>query len=150
VTILLDHADRIGSDAVEAVRRLFALDRAASGGLTIICATRDAGTSPLSKLRDLFDLRVELRPLDRDETQQYVEHRMALAGSTRETFDAAAFDAIFERTGGIPRTIDRLCDLALLAGMVERAASVTADIVATAGVELLPPSSSAPSSLVST
>lgn len=48
-----------------------------------------------------------LRPLTRDETLQYVEHRCAIAGS-RPPFDAGALDALFELSRGNMRAVDAL------------------------------------------
>ena len=45
------------------------------------------------------------------------EHRLHCAGATdKPSFEPAAFEAIFKATRGIPRRINRLCDLALLVG----------------------------------
>jgi general secretion pathway protein A len=58
-------------------------------------------------------------PMDLDETQHYIEHRLKCAGSTgKPTFDAAAFEAIFKSSGGIPRRINSVCDRLLLAGFL--------------------------------
>ena len=58
-------------------------------------------------------------PLDLDETQHYIEHRLKCAGSTgKPSFDAAAFEAIFKASGGIPRRINSVCDRLLLAGFL--------------------------------
>ena len=56
-------------------------------------------------------------PLDREETQQYIEHRLKCVGSTGQpSFDPEAFDLIFKASGGIPRRINSVCDRLLLAG----------------------------------
>lgn len=61
-----------------------------------------------------------LRPLDRQEMQAYIEHRLALVGWDRDpSFSDAAFDAIFKATGGVPRKVNNLCDRLLLFGAVE-------------------------------
>ena len=58
-------------------------------------------------------------PLDLDETQHYIEHRLKCAGASgKPTFDAAAFSAIFKSSGGIPRRINSVCDRLLLAGFL--------------------------------
>ncbi len=58
-------------------------------------------------------------PLDLDETQHYIEHRLKCAGSTgKPSFEAAAFEAIFKASGGIPRRINSVCDRLLLAGFL--------------------------------
>ena len=58
-------------------------------------------------------------PLDLDETQHYIEHRLKCAGSTgKPSFEQAAFAAIFKASGGIPRRINSVCDRLLLAGFL--------------------------------
>jgi putative secretion ATPase (PEP-CTERM system associated) len=70
-------------------------------------------------------------PLDAEETQRYVEHRLKCAGSTgKPTFDAAAFDGIYKSSGGIPRRINTVCDRLLLAGFLAGKTHLTGDEVA--------------------
>lgn len=58
-------------------------------------------------------------PLDLDETQHYIEHRLKCAGSTgKPSFEPAVFEAIFKASGGIPRRINSVCDRVLLAGFL--------------------------------
>ncbi len=58
-------------------------------------------------------------PLDEDETQRYIEHRLKCAGSTgKPTFASDAFPAIFKASQGIPRRINSLCDRLLLLGFM--------------------------------
>ena len=58
-------------------------------------------------------------PLDLDETQHYIEHRLKCAGSTgKPSFTPDAFAAIFKASGGIPRRINSVCDRVLLAGFL--------------------------------
>lgn len=58
-------------------------------------------------------------PMDLDETQHYIEHRLKCAGSTgKPSFSAEAFESIFKASGGIPRRINSVCDRVLLAGFL--------------------------------
>jgi len=70
-------------------------------------------------------------PLDFEDTQHYIEHRLKCAGSTgKPEFDADAFDAIYEATQGIPRRINTLCDRLLLLGFLAGRTELTAKDVA--------------------
>ena len=61
-----------------------------------------------------------LRPLDRQELQAYVEHRLTLVGWQNDPLlGDEAFDAIFSATGGVPRRVNNLCDRLLLFGSLE-------------------------------
>jgi putative secretion ATPase (PEP-CTERM system associated) len=56
-------------------------------------------------------------PLDVQETQSYIEHRLKCAGSSGSPHILpAAFDAIFKASAGIPRRINSICDRLLLFG----------------------------------
>ncbi len=58
-------------------------------------------------------------PMDLDETQHYIEHRLKCAGSVgKPSFEAAAFESVFKASGGIPRRINSICDRLLLAGFL--------------------------------
>jgi putative secretion ATPase (PEP-CTERM system associated) len=61
-----------------------------------------------------------LRPLDRQELQAYVEHRLALVGWQNDPkITDKAFDAIFSSSAGVPRQVNTLCDRLMLFGSLE-------------------------------
>jgi hypothetical protein len=59
-----------------------------------------------------------LKPLDQDETKEYIRFRLARAGG-RDIFTTSALDKLFDYTQGVPRRINTWCDLALVAGFAE-------------------------------
>ena len=69
-------------------------------------------------------------PLDKEETRQYMEHRIKCAGgSGKPTFEPALFDEMHKASGGIPRRINSLADRLLLAGfLAERTQLTSADL----------------------
>lgn len=68
------------------------------------------------QLNQRIAMRFFLEPLSAKEVHNYIEHRLKIAGATRKIFTEDAEDLIAERSGGIPRRINLLCDLALLTG----------------------------------
>lgn len=71
-----------------------------------------------------------LRPLDRQEVQAYVEHRLALVGWQNDpAINESAFDALYEHTGGVPRKVNTLCDRLLLFGSLEEVHAFEAEHV---------------------
>ncbi len=69
-------------------------------------------------------------PLDIEETQHYIQHRLKCAGSTgKPVFGPGSFDAIFKATGGIPRRINSVCDRLLLLGFLANRVDLTVDDV---------------------
>jgi hypothetical protein len=67
-------------------------------------------------------------PLDRDETEQYILHRLKCAGSTgRPSFEAGVYDVIYKASGGIPRRINSVCDRLLLLGFLANKYELSVD-----------------------
>src|SRR4029450_979888 len=70
----------------------------------------------MQQLRQRVIASYHLGPLDRQETQAYIEHRLHHVGWKEDPrFDSACFDLIHALTGGIPRRINTLCNRLLLA-----------------------------------
>ncbi len=76
-------------------------------------------------LNERFAVRCGLQSLSREETAEYVSHRLRCAGADQPIFEPAALEAVFEFSAGLPRRINRLCDLALLVGFADRLKSVS-------------------------
>ncbi|MGA7799185.1 MAG: XrtA/PEP-CTERM system-associated ATPase [Gammaproteobacteria bacterium] len=71
-----------------------------------------------------------LGPLEAQETRQYVKHRLCMAGWTDDPhFTDDAFELIHDKTGGIPRKINLLCDRVLLYGYLEEVHEVSGETV---------------------
>ncbi len=68
-------------------------------------------------------------PLPRDETGDYIAHRLRCAGREEPIFDAGAVDAVHSATRGVPREINNLCDLCLLIGSGEEVDVVKPQLV---------------------
>ena len=67
----------------------------------------------MQQLRQRVIASYHLGPLDRSETQAYIEHRLKHVGwNSDPTFEPGCFDLIHELTGGIPRRINTLCNRA--------------------------------------
>ena len=76
-----------------------------------------------------FVVRHHLEPLDAHQTRAYIGYRLEVAGADRALFSDAAMDAVFERTRGIPREINTVCDMSLFLGARKRVETVTEEIV---------------------
>lgn len=72
-----------------------------------------------------------LEGLDPDEVTAYVQHRLSCAGATRDIIPADTCALIHEVTGGIPRLINSLCDLALVYGCSENQPTIKRDFMQT-------------------
>lgn len=90
----------------------------------------------LRALEDRVAVKSLLRPLTREETARYVLFRLEVAGLSETIFDERAFDELFELSGGIPRQINRICDLALLVGYADGLTGLSASHVEAVSEEL--------------
>src|SRR3989339_1541203 len=81
------------------------------------------------QLNQRIAMRFYLEALARAETESYIRHRLSVCGGNTEIFAPEAIAAIHERSGGIPRRINQLCDVSLLTGYGRQASSVTREIV---------------------
>jgi type II secretory pathway predicted ATPase ExeA len=66
-----------------------------------------------------------LPAMDRSTTRQYISHRMKIGGAKSGLFQSGACDLIFGGTGGVPRLINQLCDLALVYAFTKGNKTVT-------------------------
>lgn len=75
-----------------------------------------------------------LQPFNEAETAEYVKHRLSIVNCSSDPFSEEALLAIHAHSGGIPRRINRLCDLALLMGFADHLPRIEAsDIAAVSG-----------------
>jgi general secretion pathway protein A len=57
-----------------------------------------------------------MEPMGIEETKRYILYRLKIAGCTRGIFTRQAGQLVHEVAGGIPRNVNRLCELALVTG----------------------------------
>jgi type II secretory pathway predicted ATPase ExeA len=91
--------------------------------------------SHYAPLRQRIGLRYRLGPLTLDETVEYIEHRIRVAGGARNPFGRAAMESMHAISGGIPRLINTLATTALLDAFGDDAESIDAARVASAARE---------------
>jgi general secretion pathway protein A len=93
----------------------------------------------MPELEERIGVKCLLRHFTMDETVSYVSHRMLAVGAddVHSVFDPEALEQIHSMSGGVPRRINRICDLALLIGFAEEHERVTAEHVEAVAEELL-------------
>ncbi|MBW7929791.1 MAG: AAA family ATPase [Gammaproteobacteria bacterium] len=135
VVIIVDEAQNLSGPALEELRLLSCIDTAERKIVSIVLTGQpsldDLLDAPgLTQLRQRARLRQRLEALDEGETEEYLRHRLAVAGGELEQiFDTATIGDIFRLTQGIPRLINTLCDTALTACMVENLPKVTTEVI---------------------
>ncbi len=118
--IVVDEAHLLeDSGLMETLRLLLNLTVDGRPGFTLLLVGQPGLLSMVARhgsLDERLDIKVFLPALGVEETAAYVQHRLDAAGATREIFAADALETLHQLTGGLPRRINRLCDLALLVG----------------------------------
>ena len=80
-------------------------------------------------LEQRIAIKCHLEHLSLEDTQQYITHRLCIAGSTTPIFTEEAIRMVYDYSGGVPRRINRLCDICLLAGFNEKVELIGEPIV---------------------
>jgi len=146
--LIIDEAQNLSSEALEEVRLLSNLEADCFKLLQIILIgqpeLKDVISQPcLRQLRQRISISCHLGPLSREETEDYVFHRMEMAGNRDGVcFQEGTFDLIFSFSGGVPRLVNVLCDFLLLAVFVDETKHIDMELVRETITELtLEPSS---------
>jgi len=132
--LVVDEAQNMSSEVLEELRLLSNLNADKDLLLQIILVGQP---ELLEKLRrtDLrqFAQRIavnyHLAPLDYPETRAYIHHRLQVAGGSPALFTEIAMAAVHYCTGGIPRLINQVCDMALVYGYAENLREIDFDTV---------------------
>lgn len=74
-------------------------------------------------------IRYHLNPLSMDDAKSYVAFRLEKAGQGTSMFTPDALDEIYHASTGIPRVINKICDLALLIGFSKKIEKIDADVI---------------------
>jgi general secretion pathway protein A len=134
--LIIDEAQHLSPEVLEEIRILSNLETNEQkllqivlvGQLNLLDALHDA---KLRQLDQRVSIRCLLKPLNREEVEAYITHRLWVArGSTAVTFTPRAIDVVHAITGGIPRMINLVCDRALMLGCDARTGTISESLVA--------------------
>lgn len=120
--LIVDEAQNLTPEMLEEVRLLSNLETSTSKLIQIMLVgqpeLKEVLQRPeLRQLRQRIVLRHHLRPFSAEETTDYVQERLRLAGYTgKGIFTKGALREVYAVTGGLPRLVNVVCDGALLLG----------------------------------
>ena len=134
VLLIVDEAQNLGPRLLEELRLLTNINSDGDELLQLILSgqpqLRDLlGRPELAQFAQRISADYHLGRLSGAETDQYILSRLQIAGATRKIFSHPACGLIHEMTGGLPRTINILCDLALVCGYAEDRSVIDEDIL---------------------
>jgi len=140
--LIIDEAQNLSAEVLEQLRLLTNLETRERKLLQIILIgqpeLRNMLARPeLEQLGQRVIARYHLDALTPAETEQYIQHRLEVAGLDRALpFERSAFARIHQLSRGVPRRINLLCDRALLGAFAGSRATVDRTTVDKAALEV--------------
>jgi len=122
LAIIIDEAHNLPKEVMEEFRMLSNLQTSKSMLLQILLVGQPElgvklDSKDLRQLKQRIGIRRQIKPLSMSECTHYIEYRLNLVGSSSsKVFTSETISLICKYSKGIPRTINILCDNALLTG----------------------------------
>lgn len=122
--LIVDEAQNLSAEAIEELRMLSNFQ---DGNRSLVQSFlvgqpefREVMQRPaMRQLKQRIIASYHLGPLDRAETQAYVEHRLRHVGWHNDpAFEPEAFERIYHHSSGVPRRINTLCDRVMLSAFL--------------------------------
>jgi general secretion pathway protein A len=140
--LVIDEAQNLTPGVLEQIRLLSNLETETTKLMQIVLIgqpelMQHLSLDELRQLNQRITARYHLRPLERQETLQYIAYRLRVAGGRKRiNFSPGAIKSIYKHSGGTPRVINAICDRALLIGYTKETREVSAKIVEQAWKEI--------------
>ena len=139
--LIVDEAHLIQSDEIfEELRLLLNFQLNDRFLLTLVLVGQPelkARVKTIKQLAQRIAIRFNLGPLKAGDIDSYIRFRLKIANCTQELFTNDAVSLISEQSLGIPRNINKLCDLCLLIGFIDKVKTINSTIVERAALEAL-------------
>src|SRR5580698_8569272 len=135
--LIVDEAHHLSAEILEEVRLLSNLETSDDKLLQIVLVGQPEldeklDSVGLRQLKQRIALRAHLGSLDAEETKEYIERRLKIAGGGERStpiFPPEAIAAIFRTSRGIPRLINSISENSLIAAYARQSSTVTPDII---------------------
>ena len=119
VVLILDEAQRLTPEHLKELLHLSNIEENGARLLNLVFVGQNEFNDilleePNRALRQRITINYNLGTLTEGETAQYIAHRLFVAQGKKEIFPPEAIAEVFSFSGGIPRLINIVCDLALL------------------------------------
>ena len=133
--LIIDEAHLLSDKSIEQIRLLSNIETQEHKLFQILLLgqyelSHKLNRPEMRQLRQRININRFLAPMDSTETIQYIDHRLQMAGSSfDDCFESNCKDSIFKKTNGVPRSINQLCDSALLVCKAEKQHKVNRKIL---------------------
>ena len=119
VILIFDEAQNLSQNSLEELRMLTNINSNKDELIQLVLVgqneLREIIKRPeLRQLAQRIAASFHLRPLSEDNVDEFIMHRLRVAGGTGLEFDDNARRLIFEVSRGVPRLVNQICDMALL------------------------------------
>jgi general secretion pathway protein A len=134
VVLIVDEAQNLGMKALEEVRMLSNINADKNQFLQVILVgqpqLRDKLRVPqLQQFAQRVSSDFHLKALGASDVNEYIHYRLKAVGSKAKLFSDQACDLVAQASRGIPRTINIICDTALVYGFAAEAKQISPEIV---------------------
>jgi type II secretory pathway predicted ATPase ExeA len=133
--LIIDEAQSVPYELLEEVRLLGNIETPTTKLLNIVLAGQpelaDRLNEPsLRQLKQRISLRCQLTAMNLNETASYIAGRIRIAGGRPElVFTREAVSSVFDASAGLPRTVNVICDNALIGGFAAQVRPISAAFV---------------------
>ncbi len=132
--LIVDEAQNLPVDTLEELRLLSNINADKDQVLQLVLAGQPElrvklELPELQQFAQRVVVNYHLRALSDAETPSYIQHRLLQAAGDPDLFTDAAVARIQAETGGVPRLINALCDMALVYGYAESARRIDEPLV---------------------
>jgi general secretion pathway protein A len=140
--LVLDECQNLSPRVLEQIRMLSNLETENEKLIQIVLVGQPEfhhmlKSTGLKQLDERIQVRAFLRPLDPQETKNYVLHRLTVAGARGDIqFSDGAMNVIYSYSMGNPRRINTICDRCLLIAYVQETFKIGRNIAEAALAEL--------------
>ena len=133
--LFIDEAQNLSAGLLEEIRLISNLETDKSKLLQIVLVgqpeLRQTIAQPeMRQLRQSINISCHLNALSREETEEYIFHRLESAGNREAaTFDSGTMEAIYGFSNGIPRLINIICDFLFLSAFADETKDISTELV---------------------
>jgi general secretion pathway protein A len=135
--LVIDEAHQISTTVLEEIRMLTNLETNQQKLVQVLLVgqpelDRKLDSFELRQLKQRIAIRCQLEPLREQETRQYIERRLNLAGANSQAntiFPRETVNAVHRYSRGIPRLVNNICDQALMSAFALQARVVPVEII---------------------
>ena len=134
VLLIVDEAQRLNHELIEQIRLLSNIELDNRKLINIFFVGQSEFNKTLNEernkaVRQRITVSYHIDPLTEQETREYINHRLKVAGCNRELFKPESVRKVYAFSHGYPRLVNIICDHALLTGYSVGKKSIDAGVI---------------------